>query len=135
MVGYLNAPSETAAVLLAENVLRTGDVGRVDNDGYVYVDGRVKTLIDVSGKKVSPEEIETILLQIPGVAEARVVGEPDPLRGELPVAYVVPAAGTQIRQSEIGGILRGQLARYKWPKRIVVVDHLARTFNGKVRRW
>jgi acyl-coenzyme A synthetase/AMP-(fatty) acid ligase len=101
----------------------------------VYVDGRVKTLIDVSGKKISPEEIESILLQIPDIAEARVVGEPDPDRGEQPVAYVVAAERTVIQPAEIGRVLREQLARHKWPKRIVVTDHLPRTINGKVRRW
>lgn len=135
MSGYLDAPEETAAAVLAPDVLRTGDVGRVDADGYVHVTGRVKNLIDVSGKKVSPEEIESVLLTVEGVAEARVYAEPVADRGERPAAQVVAAPGAALEPDRVADALRTLLARHKWPGRIDVVDRLDRTPNGKIRRW
>jgi len=135
MLGYLDSPEETEAALPAPGLLRTGDLGRVDPDGYVHVTGRVKNLIDVGGKKVAPEEIESVILAVPGVAEARVYAEEVPGRGERPAAQLVAAPGVDLDPVRVGELLRSQLARHKWPGRIDVVDHLDRTTNGKVRRW
>ena len=135
MRGYLDAPEATAAAIIAPDTLRTGDLGRVDGDGYVYLSGRAKNLIDVSGKKVSPEEIESVLLAMPGVAEVKVFGEPDPRRGQAPSAVVVAEPGAELTQAALRAYACEQLSRHKWPHRFEIVTRIDRTQNGKVRRW
>lgn len=135
MWGYLDAPEETAAAVPQPGVLRTGDLGTVGEDGQVRIDGRLKNLIDVSGKKVAPEEIESVLLELPGVAEVRVVAEADARRGQQPVAYVVAGAHTPLDPRQVQAYVRARLARHKWLSRVELVERIDRTTTGKVRRW
>lgn len=135
MTGYLDAPEQTAQAVPADGVLRTGDLGRVDSDGYVYLTGRIKNLIDVGGKKVSPEEIEEVLLALPGVAQARVSAAADPRRGQQPAAEVVLEPGALLTGDEVRAYACSQLARHKWLKNIEIVEMIDRTRNGKIRRW
>ncbi len=89
MLGYQDRPDATAAILDADGWLRTGDLGRIDADGNVYVVDRLKELIKVDAHQVAPAELEALLLAHPGVADAAVVGRPDERHGEVPVAFVV----------------------------------------------
>jgi long-chain acyl-CoA synthetase len=93
MKGYHNLPEETAHVLTADGYFKTGDLGRVDEDGFLHITGRKKEMIIVAGEKAFPREIEDVLLRHPAVAEAAVVGKKDPGRGEVVVAFVVAREG------------------------------------------
>jgi long-chain acyl-CoA synthetase len=131
MQGYLNRPAETAEVLRG-GWYHTGDLGRVDEDGYYYIVDRKTDLILVGGLNVYPREVELVLESHPAVAEAAVIGRPDPLRGEAPQAYVIPRDGYRVETQELLQWCRQRLANYKVPHRVVVVSDLPRTVTGKI---
>jgi long-chain acyl-CoA synthetase len=130
MRGYWKQPEETGKVLRAGWLL-TGDLGYRAPDGYFTITDRKKDMLLVNGNNVYPREIEEVLYQAPGVKEAAVVGIPDSRRGEQPVAFVV-FDGTQVPEKDLLQLLRGRLADYKVPRRIVVLDKLPRNATGKV---
>jgi long-chain acyl-CoA synthetase len=131
--GYWQRPEETAAVL-EDGWLRTGDVGKVDTAGWFYLVDRIKDMINVSGFKVWPREVEDTLFRHPALADAAVVGAPDAYRGEVPVAYVVRRAGARLDQDEVIAHCREQLAAYKSPRRVVFVAEIPKTLSGKALR-
>jgi len=134
MLGYHGRPDETAAVFDGE-WLRTGDLGRVDDDGYLSFVDRAKDVIKRSGENVSASEVERVLSEFPGVAEAAVVGRPDPVRDEAVVAFVVPAGGAgSLDVGALDAHCRGQLARFKLPEEYVVVEALPKTSIGKIEK-
>jgi long-chain acyl-CoA synthetase len=112
---------------------RTGDLGRVDEDGFVWVDGRVSDMINRGGLKVFPAQVEEVLSAEPSVRDAAVVGVPDDRLGEVPWAFVVPAAGARLDADALLAACRARLTPYKVPVRVVEVDELPRTEVGKVR--
>jgi malonyl-CoA/methylmalonyl-CoA synthetase len=130
--GYWRRPEATAAAW-RDGWFRTGDVGVRAADGYITLQGRRSDLIISGGFNIYPREIEELILEQPGVREAVVVGVPDPVRGELPVAYVVvdPAA---FDEAAVGARLRTQLASFKLPRAFVRVEALPRTALGKVQK-
>lgn len=132
--GYLNDPQATARVIDPDGWLRTGDLGTVDEDGYVYLVDRAKDLIIVSGFNVYPAEVEQVLLLHPMVAEAAVVGVPNGQSGEAVKAYVVPRDGRDLDEEALIEHCHRHLARYKAPSKVLVVDELPRNLNGKVLR-
>jgi long-chain acyl-CoA synthetase len=133
MQGYHNLPEETAAVLTPDRYFKTGDLGRIDDEGYLYITGRKKEMIIVAGEKAYPREIEDALLRHPGVAEAAVVGKKDPGRGETVVAFVMPKEGQTLSPDELRSFARDQgLAQWKVPKEVFVVEDFPRTPTGKV---
>jgi long-chain acyl-CoA synthetase len=131
MQGYLNRPDETAEVL-RDGWYHTGDLGRVDQDGYYYVVDRKKDLILVGGLNVYPREVELILAHHPAVAEAVVIGIPDPVRGEVPRGLVILKDGQQVGPRDLLQWCRQRLANYKVPRAISIVSELPRTATGKV---
>lgn len=131
--GYWNRPEETAQVLLPDGWLRTGDIVTVDDDGFVTVVDRIKELILVGGFNVYPSEVEGVLERLPGVAEVAVISMPTE-RGDEVVAVVVPTAGTTIDVDDLLHHARENLAGYKVPRRVVVVDELPRSLIGKMLR-
>jgi crotonobetaine/carnitine-CoA ligase len=138
MVGYHGRPEETAEVLEGD-WLRTGDLGRLDEDGYLYFVDRAKDIIKRAGENVSASEVERVLSEFPGVAEAAVVGRPDPIRDEAVVAFVVPAASGAIDAptldvSALDAHCRAQLARFKVPEEYLVVEALPKTSIGKIEK-
>ena len=132
--GYWNDAEATRNALDEDGWLHTGDVAVVDDDGFLYLVDRVKDLIIVSGFNVYPAEVEEVLLGYPGVADAAVVGEPEPRSGERVVAFVVADPGTTLRPELLTEHASRFLARYKVPARIEVVPELPRSFAGKVLR-
>jgi acyl-CoA synthetase (AMP-forming)/AMP-acid ligase II len=132
LVGYANKPEETAAVLRPDGWFRTGDAGKLDEDGYLYITDRVKDMIISGGENVYPAEIERVLVEHPAVAEVAVIGVPDPKWGETPKAVVVAAAGATPDEAELIGYCRDRLARFKCPSSVEVVDALPRNPTGKV---
>ena len=133
MRGYWNQ-AEATAVAIVDGWYHTGDLATVDEDGYVYIKDRLKDMYISGGENVYPAEVENALLDIPGVAEAAVIGVADPRWGEVGHAYVVLAEGATLTAAEITEILQGRLARYKVPKEIAFVDQLPRTATGKLQK-
>jgi long-chain acyl-CoA synthetase len=131
MLGYLNRPVETAAVL-RDGWYHTGDLGCMDEDGYCYIVDRKMDLILVGGLNVYPREVELVLTGHPGVAEAAVIGVPDPVRGEAPKAFVILRDGQQVTTQELLQWCRQRLANYKVPRSLAIVPDLPRTVTGKI---
>lgn len=133
MQGYWRRPEETVATL-AGGWLHTGDIARMDEDGYFYIVDRKKEMIIASGFKVYPRDVEEALYQHPAVKEAAVIGVPDQYRGETVKAFVVLKAGVQCSASEIIDWCRGRLAAYKVPRQVEIVAELPKSMVGKVLR-
>jgi long-chain acyl-CoA synthetase len=130
---YWRRPTETAAAL-RNRELRTGDVGFMDEAGWFYLVDRAKDMIIASGFKVWPREVEEVLYLHPAVREAAVVGIPDAYRGETIKAVVSLKPGQTATPEEIQQFARGQLAAYKYPRVVEVVDELPKTTSGKIMR-
>jgi len=135
MKGYWQRPRETQEVL-RDGWLATGDIGQLDDEGYLRIVERKKDLIKASGFSVYPAEVEAAMYRHPGVAEVGVVGVPDPYRGEDVVAFVVPRPETrgQLTDAQLVEWCRAEMAVYKAPRRVVLVDALPRTASGKILR-
>ncbi|MGD9691952.1 MAG: class I adenylate-forming enzyme family protein [Phycisphaerales bacterium] len=135
MHGYLHLAEETARALTPDGFLRTGDMGRFDHDGHLYITGRIKEMIIVGGENVFPREIEEALDAHPAVQASGVVGYRDELRGETPVAFIELKEGfAQPSESELRSWCRERLAGYKVPSDIRVVEALPKGPTGKVLR-
>ena len=130
-VGYHGLPLATEE-LLHNGWLRTGDLGRLDAEGYLYVTGRLTDMIISGGENVYPAEVEQVLRLDPEVADVVVLGEPDPTWGETVVAVVVLDSASHRTPESIIEATRGELAGYKRPRRIHIVDELPRNASGKV---
>jgi acyl-CoA synthetase (AMP-forming)/AMP-acid ligase II len=134
MHGYWRRPEETTRAL-ADGWLRTGDLGRIDADGFLWIAGRAKDLIISGGENIDPVEIERCLLTHDTVAEVAVIGLPDAEWGEQVVAVIVPAAGAAPVAADLIAYVRPRLAGYKCPKQVVFVAALPRTAStGKVQK-
>lgn len=131
MEGYLNRPDETAEAMRG-GWFHTGDMGKFDPDGYLYIVDRKKDMILVGGFNVYPREIEEILYGHPAVAECAVVGVPDEIRGEKVKAFIVCKQGMEVVASDLVRFCRERLANYKVPKDISFVDQLPKSATGKV---
>ncbi|MBN9610022.1 MAG: acyl--CoA ligase [Actinobacteria bacterium] len=132
MRGYLNNPAATDAALTSEHALRTGDIGRFDERGLLYLTGRVKDIIISGGFNIAPAEIETVAFANPGVREAVVVGIPSDRWGETPVVVAVPTAGSALTAMDLLRDCRARLSTYKRPSAAALVPTLPTTGIGKV---
>jgi malonyl-CoA/methylmalonyl-CoA synthetase len=132
--GYWQMPEKTKEEFTADGFFKTGDVGKVDADGYVTIVGRSKDLIISGGYNVYPAEIEATINMLHGVFESAVVGVPDADFGEVGVAVVIAKPGAQLEPSQILAALKAQLANFKIPKRCYVVPELPRNAMGKVQK-
>ncbi len=133
MRGYLGRPDESAQVL-RRGWLHTGDVGRFDDDGYLTLVDRVKDLIIRGGENIYPKEIEDVLYAHPAVLEAAVVGQPDPVFGEQPVAFVTLRPGFSAIPEDLTGHCRRSLARYKVPCEVYIEETLPKNAVGKIAK-
>jgi malonyl-CoA/methylmalonyl-CoA synthetase len=132
--GYWRREDATRTAFV-EGHFRTGDIGVLSADGYYTLQGRRSDLIISGGFNIYPREIEDLLLEQPGVAEAAVVGAPDRLRGEVPVAYIVPRpAGAPIDAEALEAACRAALASFKVPRAFIAVERLPRTALGKIQK-
>ncbi|WP_328808978.1 AMP-binding protein [Nonomuraea montanisoli] len=132
MRGYWDEPERTAEVVDGDGWLHTGDVGVLDEAGNLAIVDRKKELYIVNGFNVSPAEVESLLLREGSLAQAAVVGVPDPVSGEAGRAYVVPRPGADVDAAALLAWARENMSNYKVPKRIVVVDALPANANGKI---
>jgi long-chain acyl-CoA synthetase len=133
MVGYWERPTETAN-MIRDGWVYTGDLGYLDEDGYLFIVDRKKDLIKPSGFQVWPREIEEVIASHPAVAEVSVAGVPDDYQGEVAKAWIVLRAGQQVTADEIRTYCREKLAAYKVPKHVEFRDNLPKTMVGKVLR-
>jgi long-chain acyl-CoA synthetase len=133
MKGYHNLGDETNQVLTPDGYFKTGDLGKVDEDGFLFITGRKKEMIIVAGEKAYPREIEDVLMRHPAVAEAAVMGKQDPGRGEVVVAFVTAREGQTVKPDDLRDFSRQQgLAQWKVPREIMVLPDLPRSPTGKV---
>ena len=132
--GYWRMPEKTRAEFRADGYFITGDLGKIDEDGYVHIVGRDKDLVISGGFNVYPKEVEDAIDSLPGVVESAVIGLPHPDFGEGVTAVVVRETGASIDEKSVIGALAEQLAKYKQPKRVLFVDELPRNTMGKVQK-
>ena len=132
--GYWRMPEKTAEEFRSDGFFITGDMGRVDERGYVSIVGRSKDLIISGGFNIYPAEVEALIDEVPGVAESAVVGVPHPDFGEGVVAVVAARPGADLREEDIWTSLGGKLAKFKQPKRIHIVEALPRNTMGKIQK-
>src|SRR5438270_3128235 len=132
MAGYLDDPDATAATLSPDGWLRTGDLGVLDERGYLRIVGRIKDMFIVGGFNVYPAEIENVLLRHPDIKQAAVIGIPDERLGEVGMAFVVSGSGDAANGAEILAWCRDQMANYKVPRAMEIVDELPVNATGKV---
>ncbi|PYR67422.1 MAG: 4-coumarate--CoA ligase family protein, partial [Acidobacteria bacterium] len=133
MHGYWNAPEETARAL-RNGWLYSGDIGRIDEDGYVYVADRKKEMIKSRAFSVAPAELEAALLEHPDIADCGVVGAPDTEAGEVPAAFIVPRKGCTLDEAALNDYFSKRLAGYKMIRRWHLTDAIPRTPSGKILR-
>jgi acyl-CoA synthetase (AMP-forming)/AMP-acid ligase II len=134
MTGYWNDPAATELAITADGRLRTGDIGSVDEHGYVRITGRKKDMIIVGGFNVYPAEVERLLSAHPIIAEVAVVNVPDERLGEVPFAFVVPASGGTLGRDELIAWARTRMANFKVPRYVELVDALPKNSSMKVLR-
>jgi fatty-acyl-CoA synthase len=133
MAGYWNDPEQTAAVL-REGWYHTGDAGSLDDEGFLFIRDRYKDMIISGGENIYPAEVESALLELPGVVEAAVIGFPDEKWGEIGLAVVVAADGAPEDADALRRALRERLAGFKVPQLVEFVDELPKTATGKIRK-
>jgi long-chain acyl-CoA synthetase len=133
MKQYHNLPKETEEAITPDRFFKTGDLGHLDEDGYLFITGRKKDMIAVAGEKCYPREIEEVLGKHPAVGEAAVLGKKDESRGEVVVAFVVQKEGQTVTADALRDFARKEgLAQWKVPREIFIVDDLPRSPTGKV---
>ncbi len=132
MKGYFGKPKETRRVIDAEGWFTTGDIGHLDQDGFLTITGRVKEMLIIGGENVFPREIEGVLENHEAVVRAAVIGVPDDLRGEVPVAFVLAKPEVEISEQALRNYAKESLAGFKVPKRVVIRDELPTGPTGKI---
>jgi len=137
MKGYWNKPKDTEEVFITingERWLRTGDIAKIDEEGYEYIVDRRKEVIKHKGFSVSPAELESLLFSHPAVADCAVVGKPDSYAGEIPKAFVVKKPGVKTTSAEIIDFVKARIADYKRVREVEFLDSIPRTQSGKILR-
>ena len=134
MHGYLGNPDATRQTIDADGWLHTGDLGMIDDAGYLFIQDRVKELIKVKGFQVAPAELEALLLTHPDIADCAVIGRPDDDAGEVPVAFVVQRPGTSLTAEQVMAHVAGQVARYKQLRAVTFVEAIPKSASGKILR-
>jgi malonyl-CoA/methylmalonyl-CoA synthetase len=132
--GYWQDPGKTRGEFTADGWFKTGDLGFVDGEGYVHIVGRAKDLMISGGYNVYPKEVETELDALPGVLESAVFGVPHPDLGEGVTAAVVLQPAALLSEADIIDAIKARLARYKVPKRVLLIEQLPRNSMGKVQK-
>jgi len=135
MKGYLNNPTATANTIDEDGWLHTGDIGVMDDRGYIKITDRKKDMFIIGGFNAYPAEIENELLTHPAIAQAAVVGVPDDRMGEVGCAFVVLRPGAQVDPDELIAWARDKMANYKVPRRVEVLDALPLNASGKVLKF
>jgi acyl-CoA synthetase (AMP-forming)/AMP-acid ligase II len=135
MKGYFDAGEETRKAIDEDGWLHTGDIGTMDERGYIKITDRLKDMFIVGGFNAYPAEIENTLLQMPGLGEVAVIGVPDKRLGEVGMAFVVPAPGQSLTADAVISWSRENMANFKAPRRVQILDALPRNATGKVVKF
>jgi fatty-acyl-CoA synthase len=135
MKGYYRMPEATAAAVDGDGWLHSGDLGRMDADGYLTIAGRLKDIIIRGGENISPMEVEEFLRRMPEIRDVQVVGVPSRRLGEEVAAYIVVKGGATIGEDDVKDFCRGQIARFKIPAYVAFVDQFPLTASGKVQKY
>ncbi len=135
MRGYWNDPERTAESIDDRRWMHTGDLATMDEQGYVRIVGRIKDMVIRGGENVYPREIEEFLYTHPEIADVQVIGVPDERYGEELMAWVIPRAGASVTEDEIRDFCKGQIAHYKIPRYVKLVDAFPMTVTGKVQKF
>ncbi|TWI54723.1 AMP-binding protein [Halalkalibacter nanhaiisediminis] len=133
MLEYYKSEKETKKVF-HDSWLRTGDLGSLDEDGYIYFHGRIKEIIRVGGENFSPEEVEGILYEHPFIEQVALLGVPDKRYGEIPVAIIKKKAAIELTHEQVLTYLKGKIASFKIPKKIIFVSEFPMTESGKIKK-
>jgi fatty-acyl-CoA synthase len=134
MRGYWNDPAATAAALTPEGWFKTGDLARIDEEGFYWIMGRSKDVIISGGENIYPAELENVLADCPAVAECAVLGMEDPKWGEVALACVVLQKNADLTENAVLALFKDRLAKFKHPRRVVFLDRLPRNAMGKVQK-
>lgn len=132
--GYYKLYEETITAFDEEGYFRTGDIGRIDADGHLYITGRLKEMMVIGGENVFPRTIEDVLDRHPGILSSAVIGIPDRGRGEVPVAFVELVAGATFDEAQLRTYCREYLAPYQVPRRVIRLEQMPRSPTGKILR-
>lgn len=135
MKGYFNMPEATAETIDAEGWLHTGDLGVMDEEGYLRITGRIKDMIVRGGENIYPREIEEFLLEMDSVRDVQVLGIPSRRYGEDVAAFLIPREGRTVKPEDVRDFCRGRVAWHKIPRYVAVVDDFPKTANGKVQKF
>jgi acyl-CoA synthetase (AMP-forming)/AMP-acid ligase II len=135
MRGYFEDAAETAKTIDAEGWLHTGDIGVMDERGYLRITDRIKDMFITGGFNCYPAEIENLIYRHPGVAQVAVIGIPDERMGEVGMAFVVPRPGATLEPAELIAWCRGEMANFKAPRRVEIVNALPTNASGKVLKY
>lgn len=131
---YWNRPEATASAFCESDWFRSGDIGHVDDQGFLFISDRLKDMIISGGENIYPAEVEQAIMELPEIESVAVIGVPDDKWGEVPRAVVVLKAGSELTEADISSHLDGRLARYKIPRTSVFLNELPRTASGKIRK-
>jgi long-chain acyl-CoA synthetase len=134
MKGYYNLPEATKETLIDDGWLLTGDIARIDEDGYIYIVDRKKDMLLVRGINVYPREIEEALYTHPSITECAVIGVPDESKGEVPKAFIVVREGESLTEQEVRGFCKQHLAAYKIPKHFEFRPSLPKSATQKIMK-
>jgi fatty-acyl-CoA synthase len=135
MSGYWNDPERTAEAIDADGWMHTGDLAKMDDDGYVNIVGRIKDMVIRGGENVYPREIEEFLYSHPDIADVQVIGVPDERYGEELMAWVIPRPGATLDAAQLHEFCQGKIAHYKIPRYVKSVDEFPMTVTGKVQKF
>lgn len=131
---YWNRPEASADSYVDDVWFRSGDMGYLDEEGFLYISDRLKDMIISGGENIYPAEVEQAIMELTAVSSVAVIGVPDPKWGEVPRAIVVPVEGVEVTGDQIMEHLSGRIARFKIPRSFVITDELPRTASGKIRK-
>ena len=134
MKGYFDDPEATTETLTSDGWLHTGDIARVDENGYVWIVDRKKELIKYSGFQVPPAELEGLLLEHHGVADCAVIAKPDEQSGEIPKAFVVRAKESSVDEEELIGFVAERVATFKQVREVEFIEAIPKNPSGKILR-
>jgi len=135
MTGYYKMPEQTARCIDKNGWLHSGDLGRMDEEGYYYVTGRLKDLIIRGGENISPKEVEDFIAHMPGVQDVQVVGVPSKKYGEQPAAFIIRMAGAGITEQDVAAFCRERIAWFKIPRYVCFVDAYPMTASQKIQKY
>jgi fatty-acyl-CoA synthase len=135
MKGYYNMPEQTAKCIDENGWLHSGDIGRMDEEGYYYITGRLKDLIIRGGENISPKEVEDFIGTMPGVKDVAVVGCPSKKYGEQPAAFIIRSDGSEINEGDVADFCRNRISWFKIPKYVHFLDEFPMTASQKIQKY